>query len=100
MNRQAGNLSAACLQGTGYRASLGAIAVEGERFQGCCCQIDWVPFEDERSLSSIAQAKNRRRRGLDTIGIQDALLEGLEGRCIGGLSDVIARNGDVDDAAG
>lgn len=83
VNGQTADLGAACLEGAGYGASLGVVAVEGERFQGCGGQIDGVPFENKGSLSSVSQAEDRRGWRLDAVGIQDALLQGLEGCSVG-----------------
>lgn len=100
VNGQTTNLGAARLERAGYRACLGAVAVEGERFEGRSCQVDGIPFKNKRSLSGVSQAQDGRRGGFDAVGIQDALLESLEGRCVGCLSCVVARDGNVNNAAG
>lgn len=99
MNRETGDLGTASLERARYRASLGAIAVEGQRLQGCGGEVDRIPFEDEGGLGCVSQTEDGRRWSLDTVGVQDTLLEGLEGSCVGALCGVVARNGDIDNAA-
>lgn len=50
-------------------------------------------------MGCISQTEYGRRWRLEAVGVQDALLEGLEGSCVGALCGVIARDGDIDDAA-
>lgn len=99
VNGQTANLGTASLERAGYGAGLGVVTVEGERFQGCGGQVYRVPFENKGCLGCIAQTEDRRRRGLDAVGVEDALLERLKGVDVGCLRGVVARNIDVDNAA-
>lgn len=50
-------------------------------------------------MRGISETEDRRRGCLDTIGVQDPFLQGLEFRCAGGFSAMVARYCDIDDAA-
>lgn len=51
-------------------------------------------------MGSVSEAEDWGAGGFDAVGVEDALLEGLEGGCVGFFGGLVARDGDVDYAAG
>lgn len=81
-------------------ACLVAIAVQAEAAELRRREIDRVPFEHNARLSCIAAAKHGRRGRFRAEAVVDVGLKGREllvGDCLG---VEVARNVDVDDAAG
>lgn len=62
----------------GNVASLAAIAVQTQTAQLCSCQLDGVPFENDRGLGGIATAKDGSGRRVDAEGRVDVFLESVE----------------------
>lgn len=97
---QTADFCATRFEGPRYRAGFRAIAVEGEGFQGCSSQIDRVPFQHQGRLGCISKTEDGWGGRLDAVGVQDTLLKCLECCCTRLLGRKVARNSDVDYAAG
>ena len=97
---QAADLGAGDLQRARDGAGLAAVAEEGERAQGGGREGDGVPFEYDGRLGRVAAAQDGGRRRVEAVGRGDGGLEVVEGGLGGGFGGVVARHGNVDDAAG
>lgn len=95
---QTGDLGAQLILGD--CACLVAIAVEAQATQLRRREIDWIPFQYNARLGRIAAAKHGSRGRFCTEAVVDVGLEGSELLVGDRLGVEVARNVDVDDAAG
>ena len=97
---QAADLRAGDLQRPRDVAGFAAVAEQGERAQRGGCEGDGVPFQHDGGLRRVAAAEDGGRGGVEAVGGGDGGLEVVEGGLGGGFGGVVARDGDVNDAAG
>ena len=83
-----------------YDARFGAIAVEAQTTEVCGRELDLVPFEDDGCLGGVSAADDGWGGGCETVGGEDAGLQGGEGFLGGVLGGGVAGDCDVDDGAG
>jgi hypothetical protein len=83
----------------GDRAGLAAVPVEREGAQLGRGDVDRVPFEDDGGLRRISASQDRGRGRALAEGLEDGVLEVLEGLGGDGFGFLVAGYRYVDDAA-